>query len=165
MKNYKKVYYKARMRKGESDTDYINKVYKKYKKWINEGHKEFVQAYPYSKTAKKNSKKYFKDTLKLVQREYPKKDLALQVSIAVKMTASDELEEKRKKDTMKKEFQSQLKDEGITPKRRNKQSKFISPYNEEAEYWEFEDESGTKYSVTRRKYPDKYGNWYEIIEV
>lgn len=164
MKNSRKAYYKVGLRKNESDDKYIQRVYKKYKKYIDEGHQRYIQEHPTSKMAKHTALYDLKNTLKLVQREKPNKDFQLQVSMAVNSVASEELEDDRKAKVMKKEWREQLKEEGITPRKRNVKGQFISSYNPDAEYWSFEDESGKTYNVTRRKYPDKHGNWYEIIE-
>lgn len=162
MSNYKNIYYKTRLKKGDTEAKYINRLYKKYKKYIDKGHEEFSQAYPESKTAQMTPKQYLKHTLKLTKLEKPKKDLQMQASMAIRKIASEDLEEERINKTMKAALKEQLKEKGISPRMRNAKGQFISPYAPDADDWEFTDINSKKVKVHKRPYPDRDGNWYEI---
>lgn len=162
MSNYKNIYYKTRLKKGDTEAKYINRLYKKYKKYIDKGHEEFSQAYPESKTAQMTPKQYFKHTLKLTKLEKPKKNLQMQASMAIRKIASEDLEEERINKTMKNYLKKQLKEMGIISSRRNAKGQFVSPYSPDADDWEFKDINNKKVRVHRRPYPDRLDNWYEI---
>ncbi len=162
MSNYKNIYYKVRLKKSDTEAKYINRLYKKYKKYIDKGHEEFSQAYPEGQTAHMTPKQYFKHTLKLTKLEKPKKDLQMQASMAIRKIASEDLEQERINKTMKEYLKKQLKEMGISPRMRNRKGQFVSPYSPEAEDWYFEDINGKRVKVHKRPYPDREDNWYEI---